>query len=187
MTDTPSDAQIQSLAAGIPGLEAAFRDAAARAMKPDMPAVLMLGFFQVVVGYARTIRQYRKAAGMPNGWPAELTLLLGSVRACAFQRLVDPALTGPQALRLFRTAYALAQAALQSLPVAEKKGKPEPNPFARAKAPALPRLPAGRNDQSTIANLLPDMAAMLDSAIGAGFHTAAGVKPATNGVAGARP
>lgn len=184
MTETPPDAQIQSLAAAIPAMEAAFRDAAARAMKPDLPVVLMLGFFQVAVILARTIRQYRKAAGMPVGWPAELTLLLGAVRTCALQRLVDPALTAPQALRLFRTANTLAQAVLQSLPVMEKKNKPAPNPFARSKAPPpLPRLPAGRNDPSAIANLLPDLSAMLETAIGA----AAEAKPAINGVTGAGP
>ena len=111
---------------------------------------------------------------MPAGWPAELTLLLGAVRTCALQRLVDPALTASQALRLFRTANALAQAVLQSLPVMEKKTKPAPNPFARSKAPPpLPRLAAGRNDPTAIANLLPDLSAILETAI--------------NGVTGAGP
>jgi hypothetical protein len=135
-------------------------------MKPDMPAVLRLGFFQVIVSYARTIRQYRKAAGMPSGWPPELTLLLSSVHLSAQQRLYDPALTGPEALRLVRIVYSLAQSVLTTLPPLEKTKKPAPNPFVRSRTPpVLPRLP--------VEHLPVDMTAMLDSAIGEALRTAA--------------
>lgn len=72
---------------GIDGLEATLRDAATRAMKPELPLQLALAFFRVVIGLARTLRQYRKAAGRPAALSADLLLLLSSVRDCACRRI----------------------------------------------------------------------------------------------------
>ena len=168
MTESPADPQSEALAAAIPGLERVLRAAADQAMTPGMPAPIALAFFQIVVGWARTIRQYRKAAGLPSGWPTELALLLGSVRASAEEHVYDPALTAPQALRFYRAAYALAQAVLLAQPVPEKTKKPTPNPFARLKPlPTLPRLPGVGNVTGTVRH----------PAIGGALRTAAQALP----------
>ena len=177
MTESTTDTQAAALAAAIPGLEAALRDAAARAMKPDMPLLLRLGFFQVVVGYVRTIRQYRKAAGLPSVWPTELTLLLGSVRLFAQPYIYDSALTERQALRVFRIVNALAQSVLTTLPPLEKTKKTSPKPVAQTKTPpVVPRMPAVRTVPGTAGALTMDPAAMLDASIGEAVRAASGVR-----------
>lgn len=174
MTESPADPQTEALAAAIPGLERVLRAAADQAMTPGMPPRIALAFFQIVVGWARTIRQYRKAAGLPSGWPTELALLLGSVRASAEEHVYDPALTAPQALRFYRAAYALAQAVLLARPVPEKTKKPAPNPFARLKPlPPLPRLPDAPHAAESDGDPALDLAAMLDPAIATALRAAA--------------
>lgn len=122
MTDT----HVNALA----GLESALRDAAARAMKPEMPMGLAFGFFQVVINLARCLRQSRKATGLPRGLSHDLVTLLYAVRDSASRRVSEPGLTSAQALRLFRLIEGLHRAALLGAPIPEKAKKTRPNPFA---------------------------------------------------------
>ena len=184
MTETAQDAEI-ALSQAVPGLENALRAAATRAMMPAMSAVLALGFFQVTVSLARTIRQYRKAAGMPIGWPTALVLLLGSVQQSAQARVSDPALNEKQALRLLRTTYSLSQAVLLALPPVEKV-KAAANPFARTKAtPAPSPLPDVRKPSEPDARKAMDMTptreeAMREAAIDAALAKVSGRAPHAN-------
>jgi hypothetical protein len=126
-------------AEGLAGLETALRDAAARARKPDMPLLLVLGFFSCVASLSRCLRVYRRDAGLPRGLGPELVFLLNTVRNSACQRLSDPALTEKTALQLSRSIDALARAASLALPPPVRTRKaPDLKPAAVA-APAKPQ------------------------------------------------
>ncbi len=136
---------------GIDGLEATLRDAATRAMKPELPLQLALAFFRVVIGLARTLRQYRKAAGRPAALSADLLLLLGSVRDCACRRIYEPGVTDAQGLRMLSVYTGLARAVLAALPPPEKAKKAaapgksrRPQPHLPLPHLPLPRLPLPR-------------------------------------------
>ena len=135
---TPTDILTETLAC----LEAALRDTATRAAKPEMPARLALTLLQLIVSLARTMRQCRAAAGLPREWSTELMLVLGSVQLAASARLHDPTLNDTQAIRLIRLMAGLGQAVVQALPVPEKVKKVRPNPIAQPKAPPAEAKPA---------------------------------------------
>ena len=98
------------------GLEKALRDAATRAVKPDMPSVLALALFRSVTGLVRSFRQYRIAA--------ELRTLLEAVLASAINRLDAPNLSDEQALRLIRAIESLSKAVVRTMPAPAKAKKP---------------------------------------------------------------
>ena len=129
---TPTDILTETLA----GLEAALREAATRAVKPEVTVRAALTLFQLVVNLARTMRQCRAAAGLPREWSTELVLLLGSVQRAASARLCDPTLNDAQAMRLIRLIEGLGRAVILALPAPEKATKPRPAALARPKAPA---------------------------------------------------
>lgn len=156
MTHPPTDAPTAPIA----GLEIALRDAAARAMKRDMPLPLALGFFQVVASLARCLRQFRETAGLPRAFAPDFVALLDSVHAAATSRLNDPRLTQAQALRLLRLIEGLSRAMFLARPTPEKAKKPSANPFAprpappQAATPVQPVIPRRRpNDWDNIGTL----------------------------------
>ena len=110
------------------GLENALRDAATRAMKPEMPLMLALAFFRSVTGLMRSLRQYRIAAELPITLSAELRTMLESVLASAIRRLEDPNLPDVQALRVLRSIEALSRGIILTMPVAPKAKKPKAKP-----------------------------------------------------------
>ncbi len=114
MTAIPQD----DTAEGLAGLEAALRDAAARAMKTEAPLLLALAFFRCVTGLARCLRVYRRDIGLSRGLSPDLIALLNAVRNSACRRLSDPALHEKTALRLSRAIDGLARAASLALPPA---------------------------------------------------------------------
>ena len=134
-----SDPTTDIILAGLPGLEAALRDAATRALKPDMTIKLALGYFGAVASLAGCVRDYRKAAGLPRELATDLILLLGSVQLQANQRFFEPELTEIERLRLVGVLKRLSRAVILAFPVPEKAEKPAP---PRKAPPAPPR----RND-----------------------------------------
>lgn len=126
------------------GLESALRDAAARAMKPAMPLMLALGFFQAVIALSGCMRQCRKLAGLPGEWPAELIGLLRSVVAAANARRTDPSLTEAQALRLVRAVTGLIRSELRAMPAPPKPSKTPSKPVPQQAPASLPSAPTPR-------------------------------------------
>jgi hypothetical protein len=119
---------------------------------------------------------------MPLGLPIGLLLLLlCSVQACAQKRLVDPALTVPQALRLFRTDYALSQAVLGAIAPAKEMKKPAPNPFARPNAPASRGQPGDREQAGVAGIPVPDLASVLQPVVAEALRHATSGNPAISG------
>jgi hypothetical protein len=106
------------------GLEKALRNAATRAVKPDMPSVLALALFRSVTGLVRSFRQYRIAAEPPVALSPELRTLLEAVLASAINRLDAPNLSDEQALRLLRAIESLSKAVVRTMPAPAKAKKP---------------------------------------------------------------
>jgi hypothetical protein len=148
MSEHPNPA-VETLAC----LEAALRDAAARAMKPAMPLMLALGFFQAVTGLSGCMRQCRKLAGLPAEWPVELVALLRAVVSAANARRTDGSVTEAQALRLVRAVTGLIRSELHAMPAPQKPAKtakkPAPKPVAPRLAPTSlpPAPPRWRRDE----------------------------------------
>lgn len=133
MTDTHTDT--------LAGLEAALRDAATRAMKTEMPLLLVLGFFQSVSGLAQCLRQYRALAGLPLGLSPELVTVLEAVCASAFRRVNDPGLTDAHALRLVRAIERLFRSVILAKTVPEKARNAVVKPMASRSAPPKTPIP----------------------------------------------
>jgi hypothetical protein len=128
-------------------LEAALRDAAAHAMRPETPTRLLFGFLRMVIAHARSLRQYRVAAGLPPALSDELALLLGTVSHFAAQRMYDLSLTQAEVLRMHSAFAGLGRAFLAALPIPEKAQKlpvaPKPPAVKAAFAPPA-SIPSGQ-------------------------------------------
>ena len=121
------------------GLEAALRDAAARAMKAELTILVVLGFYQSVSGLARCLGQYRKVMGMPRGLSPDLVALLDAVCTSACRRVTEPNLTEDQMQRLYRAITRLGRAVVQANPVPAKAKTAVDTP--KEMRPTLPEQP----------------------------------------------
>ena len=97
-----------SAAADFSAMEAALRDACARARHAIFPLIVMLKLYRSVASLARVLMRARIDAGRSHGLGDDLVALLDAIRDAACAHFPDPEMPVMDALAIHRAVVALA-------------------------------------------------------------------------------